>query len=138
MIGTQCEEIMGTLWKGAMTSRLRVVIAWLFLLISGWLIFPTGVQAGWEWQNRLSTGHDLNAIWVSAADDVFTVGNGGTILDYNGSTWTTMPSGTTVGLCRVWGNAANNVFCPCAGFSPMVGPDLWLKRFRSLERRHGI
>ena len=28
--------------------------------------------------------------------------------------------------------------CPCAGFSHMVGPDLWLKRLWSLERRHVV
>ena len=44
------------------------------------------------------------------ASDVFAVGDGGTILHYNGSTWSSMTSGTTNYLRGVWGSSGSDVF----------------------------
>ena len=40
---------------------------------------------------------------------MFTVGGGGTILHYNGTSWTTQASGTLGGLVAVWGNSGTQV-----------------------------
>ena len=67
-----------------------------------------------------NTQRDLWGVWGSAsvgtggkADDVFAVGNGGTILHYDGNdvdngTWTAMTSGTTRALRAVWGSSSVN------------------------------
>ena len=44
-------------------------------------------------------------VWGSSGSDVFAVGNGGTILHYDGSAWSAMTSGTTFALNGVWGSS---------------------------------
>ena len=46
-------------------------------------------------------GQHLYGVWGSSGSDVFAVGDSGTILHYDGSTWSAMSSGTTVPLRRV-------------------------------------
>jgi hypothetical protein len=58
---------------------------------------------------RSGTITALTGIWGDAANDVFTVG-AGTILHYDGTTWTPMNPGTILRLEGVWGSAANDVF----------------------------
>jgi len=61
-------------------------------------------------QMESGTTNTLNAIWGFSEDDVFAVGNGGTILHYDGTGWSSMASGTTFGLYGVWGSAPDDVF----------------------------
>jgi len=56
------------------------------------------------------TTDDLRGVWGSDASDVFAVGHGGTILHYNGTSWSSQTSGTVNTLYGVWGTASNNVF----------------------------
>ena len=67
----------------------------------------------------------LDSVWGSSGNDVFAVGNDGTILHYDGSDWSLMSSGTTVEICNVWGNTGSDVFA--VGFS---GTILHLRRQR--------
>lgn len=46
----------------------------------------------------------LRSIWGSSATDVFAVGESGTVLHTDGSSWTTMPSDTTQWLNAIWGD----------------------------------
>ncbi|MEW6141578.1 MAG: C1 family peptidase [Chloroflexota bacterium] len=64
----------------------------------------------WQWQNPLPQGNPLRGVWGSSSSDVFAVGDGGTILHYNGNAWSTMTSGTTGYLNGVWGSSASDVF----------------------------
>jgi len=52
----------------------------------------------------------LSSVWGSSGTDVFAVGSGGTILHYNGTSWSYMSSGTTEGLNTIWGSSAADVF----------------------------
>jgi hypothetical protein len=52
----------------------------------------------------------LYGIWGSSESDVFVVGEGGTILHYNGSDWSHMDSGVTETLYRVWGSSGTDVY----------------------------
>lgn len=52
----------------------------------------------------------LSAAWGSAADDVWAVGRGGLIIRWNGTTWSTVPSGVTADLKDVSGSSTNNVW----------------------------
>ena len=49
-------------------------------------------------------------MWGSAGSDVFAVGDDGTILHYDGSSWSGMSSGTSEGLKGVWGSQGSDVF----------------------------
>jgi hypothetical protein len=71
-------------------------------------------DGGSTWTNASSSytsaRQDLNAVWGTASSNVIAVGDGGTILRYDGSNWGTMTSGTTRDLFGVWGTAANDVY----------------------------
>ena len=55
--------------------------------------------------------HNLRGVWGSDSDDVYAVGHGGTILHYNGTSWSSQTSGTTNNLYGVWGTSnGNHVF----------------------------
>jgi hypothetical protein len=63
-----------------------------------------------EEYNEPVAGEGLSSIWGSAPNDVFAVGTSGTILHYDGSTWSAMPSGTTAVLGEVWGTGPHDVY----------------------------
>ena len=52
----------------------------------------------------------LLSIWGSSPDDVFAVGEHGTILHYDGSAWTQMDSDAIRDLNGVWGSGPDDVF----------------------------
>ena len=52
----------------------------------------------WTWQNPHPQGHTLHGVWGSSGSDVYAVGLYGTILYYDGSTWSSLSSGTTNNL----------------------------------------
>jgi len=94
----------------------------LLILIILSLILSIGIVTGpmienlqansdnWVWQNPLPQGNNLGGVWGRAPDDVFVVGGGGTILHYDGSSWSLMSSGTSNNLNGVWGSGLNDVF----------------------------
>ena len=47
---------------------------------------------------------NLNGIWGAGPNDVFAVGDGGTLLHSDGTTWTTIASGTTANLNAISGH----------------------------------
>lgn len=52
----------------------------------------------------------LFGIWGTSATSIFAVGAGGRILQFNGTSWTTMASPTSLQLSRVWGTGPGNVY----------------------------
>ena len=52
----------------------------------------------------------MNSIWGSGASDIFAVGDFGTILHYDGSSWTYQDSATDQHLWGVWGSSGSEVF----------------------------
>jgi hypothetical protein len=56
------------------------------------------------------TGSLLLGIWGTSGSNVFTVGYGGKILHYNGSSWSAMDSHTTEDLISVWGTSPTNIY----------------------------
>lgn len=75
-----------------------------------YLINANVVRAEWEWQYPLPQGNDLHRVWGTSSSNVFAVGSFGTIMRYDGSSWTAMPSGTTKDLLGIWGSSGNDVF----------------------------
>ncbi|MBV6510701.1 MAG: hypothetical protein FMNOHCHN_00178 [Ignavibacteriaceae bacterium] len=46
----------------------------------------------------------INKMWGSSSSDLYVVGNGGNIADYNGTSWQKIESGTTLHINDVWGD----------------------------------
>ena len=91
-------------------ALLSVSLVMGLLLLAAW---PAGAQAQggrWEWQNPLPTGNPLHGVWGSSGSDVFAVGDYGTIVHYDGMTWSPMSSGTYNHLRGVWGSSGSDVF----------------------------
>jgi hypothetical protein len=63
-------------------------------------------QIGW----KTVLGGTFNGVWGAARDDVFAIGPKGKIVRGDGTTWSTMSSGTTEDLLRIWGSGPNDVF----------------------------
>src|SRR5438552_18810283 len=76
---------------------------------------PVCSSDGWCWSNPLPQGNHLHSAWGSASNDVWAVGEGGTILHWDGRAWSASASGTGNGLYRVWGSASNDVWTVGAG-----------------------
>jgi len=60
--------------------------------------------------NPASSLYDLRSVWGTASNDVWAVGDGGTILHFNGTTWVRVNSGTSSNLRAVWGVAPKRVW----------------------------
>ena len=52
----------------------------------------------------------LYGIWGSSDSNVFAAGRSGTILHYDGVSWTPMTTGMTADLYGAWGSSATEVF----------------------------
>lgn len=86
---------------------LRIFITVAFLSIFGKPQIVFG--AGWEWQNPFPCGNGIIGIWGSSGTDVFAVGWNGTIIHYDGSSWSSMNSGTIYDLHDIWGSSGGFV-----------------------------
>jgi len=61
----------------------------------------------------------FHSCWGTSSSDMYTVGDGGTILHFDGSTWTKMQSGTTGDLHSIWGTSDQNIWA--AGYNDTKG-----------------
>jgi len=69
-------------------------------------------DAGGEWAS-VATDLDvplLNWVYGFGADDLWVVGNGGTIIHWDGSTWSEVESSTTEDLWGVWGASPDDLW----------------------------
>ena len=64
----------------------------------GWCLVPAPTKA------------NLSSIWGAADDAVWAVGDGGTILRWNGSAWLSEVSATAANLKSIWGTARDDVW----------------------------
>jgi hypothetical protein len=70
---------------------------------------------GSEWE-RTSTGAPLSGgIWVDASGVAMAPGPAGTVLRYDGATWTSLATGSTAQLETVWGRAPDDVWAAGTG-----------------------
>ena len=63
---------------------------------------PGSGDGSWTWQNPLPQGNNLSGVWGTDAQNVWAVGDGGALLHWDGSNWTTQSSGTVNYLTGVW------------------------------------
>ncbi len=52
----------------------------------------------------------MHGVWGTGPNDVWAVGYGGTILHWDGTAWSPVPSGTTESLAAPWGTGPDNVW----------------------------
>lgn len=107
-----------------------------FLLLIGWCALGLSAQrleaADWTAQNSGITTN-LYGVWGSSATNVFAVGEWGTVLHYNGSSWTVQTSATVTAedLRSVWGSSTTDVFAVGDGGTILHtsnGGITWLKQ----------
>ncbi len=67
-------------------------------------------ELAWTWVNPLPQGNPLYGVWSFGPNDVYAVGTRGTLMHYDGSTWSVVQTVTPNGLNDVWGSASNDVF----------------------------
>jgi hypothetical protein len=65
---------------------------------------------GWCWGLPRPTGAKLNRLWGADSADVWAVGEGGTIVHFDGSHWAQVSSGTTDSLVAIGGRAAGDAW----------------------------
>lgn len=67
-------------------------------------------KTGWCWENPLPHGRSLRDVWGTSAQDVYAVGEFGTIMHWDGADWRMEDSGTTLDLHTVWGSGPDVVW----------------------------
>jgi hypothetical protein len=60
--------------------------------------------------HRICTEPNLTAIWGASDTDIFAVGSGGAILNYNGTAWSRMTSGTSNDFLAIYGTSSSDVW----------------------------
>jgi len=107
---TTCEGFSGGLWSGGPNDLWYVRFNAYHFDGSFWTrhaypLPPCPLPPPWA-----CTWSGLNGVWDSSPADVFAVGPGGTIVHYDGSTWSWQPAGTERELQGVWGSGPADVF----------------------------
>lgn len=68
------------------------------------------------WETVTSpTTSDLQAVWGSVANDVWAVGGGGEIIQYDRTDWTTVTTPVSTHLNAVWGSGATDAWAVSDG-----------------------
>jgi hypothetical protein len=80
--------------------------------------------ATWSLMAGIKNTKNLRAVWGNSSSDVFAVGDGGTILHYDGVSWSAMTSNTSNYLLGVWGSGASDVFA-VGGPQPTAGGTIY-------------
>ena len=82
---------------------------------------------------KTDTTNNLSGVWGSSPSDVFAVGQHGTILHYDGTTWKSMSRGTTNNLNGLWGSSSAESFAVGNGGTMVYYDGL----VSTSERHHG-
>jgi len=84
----------------------------MYVVASGGKVFElgsSGVKSTWL-PASTGTSADLQDVWAASTNSVFIVGAGGTILHFDGASFTTMSSGVINTLYAVWGTSSSDVW----------------------------
>ena len=89
VFGSLLFTYLGNIYQGGKMSKNWMLIAIVFIVslvvFTAPLVNHQAAAQEWNWQNPLPQGNRLNGIWGSSTSNVFAVGEGGTIIRYNGT-----------------------------------------------------
>ena len=66
--------------------------------------------ADWQWMNPDPQGNTIHKLWCAPGEDLFGVGEKGTIVHWNGVTLDVMDSNTQANLHEIWGTGSDNIY----------------------------
>jgi len=69
-----------------------------------------GAVFAWEENANYGTEINLRGIWGLSSNDIYSVGDAGTILHYDGVSWSSIESGTTANLTGIWGSGSDDIY----------------------------
>jgi hypothetical protein len=70
-----------------------------------------GFNSGWSWTKVKDLSHDMDAVWGSGANDVYTVGSFGFVMRSTGhDDWITSQLPVHENAQAIWGSGANDIF----------------------------
>jgi hypothetical protein len=120
----------GSIWKWNGTNWNEDTVQWsrgtLHGLLSGSSLFAFSEKDMWitnggvvlhvvgSYAVRFDVGGSLHSSWGTSSANMYSVGDGGTILHFDGTNWTRMVSGTTKNLYSIWGTSDGDIWA--AGF----------------------
>jgi hypothetical protein len=116
----------GSIWKWNGTNWNEDTVQWsrgtLHGLLSGSSLFAFSEKDMWitnggvvlhvvgSYAVRFDVGGSLHSSWGTSSANMYSVGDGGTILHFDGTNWTRMASGTTKKLQNVWGTDNQHIW----------------------------
>jgi hypothetical protein len=114
--GATWNDVSPRLTQGSLSGHLSGFSMFAFSETDYWLVHggvlyheTTGSPDYYVLQNA-----NLHSVWGTSSSDMYAVGDGGTILHFDGQAWTKMASGTTKNLYSIWGTDDKNIWA--AGF----------------------
>ncbi len=79
-------------------------------LASGSIYHWNGNETTLKWLRDITTEETIEKIWAFSSNNIFFVGNKGTIIHYDGNDFNRMESGTEVDLLDIWGVSASDIW----------------------------
>jgi hypothetical protein len=96
-----------------------------YWLTYGGLIFHSDGRTAVPYSFSSSTiSGPLHSSWGTSSANMYSVGDGGTILHFDGTNWTRMVSGTTLDIKTIWGTSSQNIWA--CGYAPRTAASVLL------------
>lgn len=86
-------------------------------LAAGSIFHWDGNDAQLSYRRDINTSEVVEKLWYESNVRIFGVGNLGLIVQYNGSTWEKIESGTDLQLTDIWGLSENDIYAVGADMS---------------------
>lgn len=77
---------------------------------SGSIYHWDGIQTSLVWLRDINTEETVEKIWAFSENNIFFVGSQGTIVNYDGSSFNRLESGSDVDLTDIWGCSDNEIW----------------------------
>ncbi len=93
-----------------MQSAVKKILTISFIYLVTILFPVTGHSSELIWQSPWPTTENLNSVWGTSTSFMFAVGDKGTVIHFDGASWTTQNIPTTNKLFALWGSIWSNIF----------------------------